>query len=109
MSCRGMPSSRGTRWRREQMTQAKEMPVGTRPAGADRPADLLEQYGCGTVEFSGTADGLYERHLVFDDVLAPPAAGSRERFEAFARSVRDVLSQRWVRTEPAYGHENPDR
>jgi hypothetical protein len=25
--------------------------------------------------------------------------GARERFEAIARSVRDVLSQRWVRTE----------
>src|SRR5207247_2655325 len=33
----------------------------------------------------------------------------RERFEAFARSVRDVLSQRWVRTERTYERENPKR
>src|SRR5207247_5748978 len=33
----------------------------------------------------------------------------RERFEAFARSVRDVLSQRWVRTERSYERENPKR
>ena len=33
----------------------------------------------------------------------------RERFEAVARSVRDVLSQRWVRTEETYERENPKR
>ena len=37
------------------------------------------------------------------------AAGPRERFEAFARSVRDILSQRWVRTENTYERENPKR
>jgi len=33
--------------------------------------DLLEQYGCGPIHFSGTNDALYERHLLFDDVVAP--------------------------------------
>jgi hypothetical protein len=28
-------------------------------------ADLLAQYGCGPVQFSGTSDALYERHLLF--------------------------------------------
>src|SRR5262252_8989972 len=71
--------------------------------------DILEQYGCGPIHFSGTIDALYERHLLFDDVVAPAAAGPRERFEAFARSVRDVLSQRWVLTEDTYQKENPKR
>ena len=35
--------------------------------------------------------------------------GPRERFEAMARSVRDVLSQRWVRTETTYHRENAKR
>jgi starch phosphorylase len=92
------------------MSQAKQqMSLGTSPGGADHSADVLGQYGCGPVQFAGRGDGLYERHLVFDSVLAPPAAGPRERFEAFARSVRDVLSQRWVRTEQAYERENPKR
>ena len=91
------------------MPQSKQIPLGTSSGGADHPADLLEQYGCGPVRFAGSGDGLYERHLVFDSVLAPAAAGPRERFEAFARSVRDVLSQRWVRTEQAYERENPKR
>ncbi|HVS36273.1 MAG TPA: glycogen/starch/alpha-glucan phosphorylase [Gemmataceae bacterium] len=78
-------------------------------AGADGAAKLLRQYGCGPIEFTGTDDALYERHLLFDTVLPLAAAGPRERFEAFARSVRDVLSQRWVRTEETYGRENPKR
>jgi hypothetical protein len=57
--------------------------------------NLLEQYGCGPIRFSGHQDALYERHLLFDDVIDPVNAGTRERFEAAARSVRDVLSQRW--------------
>jgi glycogen phosphorylase len=72
-------------------------------------ADLLEQYGCGPIRFSGTNDGLYERHLLFDDVVDPSAAGTRERFKAVARSARDVLSQRWVLTENTYDRENPKR
>ena len=76
---------------------------------AEAAADLLEQYGCGPIRFSGHNDALYERHLLFDDVVDPLAAGARERFEAAARSVRDVLSQRWVRTERTYNRLNPKR
>jgi starch phosphorylase len=61
------------------------------------------------VQFSGTDQGLYERHLLFDDVVAPAAAGPRQRFEAVARSVRDVLSQRWIRTEETYERQNAKR
>src|SRR5215831_1292264 len=71
--------------------------------------ELLTQYGCGPIRFSGRNDALYERHLLFDDICAPEAAGSRERFEAAARSVRDVLSQRWILTDSTYDRENPKR
>ena len=70
---------------------------------------LLAQYGCGPIPLTGTNDALYERHLLFDNVIEPAAAGPRERFEAFARSVRDILSQRWVRTEQTYERQNPKR
>src|SRR5258706_2180967 len=72
-------------------------------------AKLRNQYGSGPVELSGKEMALFERHLVFDVVLDPTAAGQRERFEAFARSVREVLSQRWIKTENTYAHENPKR
>ncbi|HEY4884679.1 MAG TPA: glycogen/starch/alpha-glucan phosphorylase [Myxococcales bacterium] len=61
------------------------------------------------MDLTGTADALYERHLLFDNVADPAAAGTRERYEALARSVRDVLSQRWVRTEQTYESLNPKR
>src|SRR5208282_907850 len=60
-------------------------------------------------QFSGSPNASYQRHLVFDNVIALQAAGPRERFEALARSVRDVLSQRWVRTEEHYKQRNPKR
>ncbi|HTT23294.1 MAG TPA: glycogen/starch/alpha-glucan phosphorylase [Candidatus Sulfotelmatobacter sp.] len=76
---------------------------------SDKVAALIQRYGCGTVQFSGENDALYERHLVFDNVLAPKAADVRMQFEAFARAVRDVLSQRWIRTEQMYEQRNPKR
>jgi len=76
---------------------------------SDTRQDLLQQYGCGPIHFSGADDALYERHLLFDDIVAPAAAGPREQFEAAARSARDILSQRWVRTESTYDREDPKR
>ena len=70
---------------------------------------LVEQYCRQPVLFTGTADALYERHLVFDNVLEPARIGARQRFEAAARSVRDVLSQRWIQTETTYERENVKR
>jgi starch phosphorylase len=70
---------------------------------------LLEQYGSGPIHFAGTDNGLYERHLLFDNVINKASADARDRFEAFARSVRDVLSQRWTLTESTYERENPKR
>src|SRR5262245_20585247 len=71
--------------------------------------DLLEQYSCGPVKFSGRHDALYERHLMFDQVAPTTEHTARERFEAAARSVRDVLSQRWIKTEETYQGGNAKR
>jgi starch phosphorylase len=90
-------------------TRQKTAPAVSAGAGPDGLAKLRRQYGCGPVAFSGTDEALYERHLLFDDVVSPAAAGPRERFEAVARSVRDILSQRWVHTEETYERENPKR
>jgi len=50
---------------------------------------------------------LYARHLMFDKAINPNRAQARERFEGFARSVRDLLAERWVRTGETYARENP--
>ena len=74
-----------------------------------RASELLRQYGCGPIPFVGTANAFYERHLIFDRVIDSAVATARERFEAFARSVRDVLAQRWVLTKKTYERKNPKR
>jgi glycogen phosphorylase len=70
---------------------------------------IRSQYGTGAIQLAGTGDGLYERHLVFDDVVDLSAVGAREHFAAIARSVRDILSQRWIKTENTYSGANPKR
>ncbi len=86
----------------------------TTNATAKRPAfpdvsRLTSKYGCGPVQFSGTDEALYERHLLFDSGVDLAKATARDRFEALARSVRDVLSQRWLLTEDTYEEQNPKR
>src|ERR1700745_1330025 len=90
-------------------TQAENRRVSAKPAASGGLSKLSERYGCGSVQFTGTNDALYERHLVFDNVMDAAAIGNRERFEALAHSVRDVLSQRWIRTEASYDRKDPKR
>jgi starch phosphorylase len=71
--------------------------------------ELLEQYGCGPIQFTGTNDALYERHLIFDHVIDPKKADPREQFEAAAHAIRDIVSQRWLKTEKTYEQKNPKR
>jgi starch phosphorylase len=71
--------------------------------------ELLRDYGCGPIPFAGTENALYEQHLVFDRAIDRKAASARERFEAFSRSVRDVLAHRWVQTKNTYEQQNAKR
>jgi starch phosphorylase len=83
-----------------------ERPLST---GLRDISQLLQQYGCGPVQLAGTDNGLYERHLLFDNAIAMGEETPRDRFEAVARSVRDILAQRWVLTEQTYERQNPKR
>jgi glycogen phosphorylase len=91
------------------MTTAQATAAHPSTATEVSPKDLMRQYGCGSIEFFGSNDALYERHLVFDNVEDVPQSDARERFEAFARSVRDILSQRWLLTERTYSQKDPKR
>jgi len=85
---------------------AKVVPMTTK---TDDIPELLRQYSSEAIPFSGTKDALYERHLVFDRAIDPKVASARERFEAFSRTVRDVLAQRWVLTKTTYEQQNAKR
>ena len=49
----------------------------------------------------------YDRHLVFDNAIPIGAATQRERFEALSRTIRDILTQRWISTAETYDRRNP--
>src|SRR6267142_4381437 len=90
--------------------KAMSSATGAAPAAhpvADAVSHLLARYGCGSVQFAGTENSFYERHLLFDRAIDPRAATPRDQFEAFARSVRDVLAPRWALTTETYARENP--
>jgi len=72
-------------------------------------AELLKRYDGDAFRFAETKAAIYERHLVFDRAIDPKVASARERFEAFAHSVRDILAQRWVATKKTYEEQNPKR
>ena len=92
-------------------TVAQPKPGNSRPHGdeARESFRVLQQYGGDLIRFAGREDALYERHLVFDRAIDPKVASARERFEAFAHSVRDVLAQRWVKTKTTYEQQNAKR
>ena len=87
-------------------TSAKVVPMTT---SATSVSEALQRYGYGAMPFIGTENAFYERHLVFDRAIDPKVASARERFEAFSRSVRDILAQRWVLTKNTYERENAKR
>src|ERR1044072_2500296 len=71
--------------------------------------DLRQQYGVGPIHFSGSHNALYERHLTFNTVVELNDATVRQRFEAAAHAIRDIVSQRWLLTEKTYLEKNPKR
>lgn len=87
----------------------KATPAQPVPAEKQDISQLPDQYGCGPIRFAGSDNGLYERHLLFDNVIDLAAASPRDQFESAARSVRDVLSQRWILTENTYERQNAKR
>src|SRR6516165_6701824 len=85
------------------------LPVVSKPEESNRLAKIASQYGLDPSSTAMTLRGLYERHLLFDNGVDPAITNAREHYEAFARSVRDILSQRWVLTNRTYHHANPKR
>jgi len=88
---------------------AKTSAPASATSNPDKSARLLKEYDCDTIHFAGSDNASYERHLIFDNVIDPAVASDRERFEALAHAVRDVLARRWVRTEETYARKNPKR
>src|SRR6478672_1284163 len=85
------------------MTVKKTAPKAD--AKPDVKPDLIARYECDGFRFPDR--DYYDRHIVFDHVVGMAAATQRERFEAVARTLRDVLAQRWIKTAETYDRKNP--
>jgi hypothetical protein len=66
--------------------------------------DPHELYECGPLLLIHSDN--YDRHVVFDHAVSLEDASDRERFEAVARALRDLLTQRWLLTERTYEQGN---
>jgi starch phosphorylase len=84
--------------------------VDVHPTAPEDLEKVLKAYECGGFRFGDRADpDFYDRHLVFDHVVAEESATQRERFEAVSRSLRDLLTQRWLRTQETQNTANAKR
>ncbi len=70
---------------------------------------LRKQYEKDASRLAGDPDAPFERHLVLDHILDAKRTTVRDRFEAVARSLRDLLAQRWLQTRRVYNQTNPKR
>jgi starch phosphorylase len=68
----------------------------------------MQQYEHGLdVSFPTDPHSAYERRLTFDHLIEPTDSTLRQRFEAMAGALRDLLAQRWLLTRRTYDRENP--
>jgi starch phosphorylase len=73
-------------------------------------SDELARFECGDFRFAaGPNQEYYDRHLVFDHIVSLDSATQRDRFEALARTLRDILAQRWLLTQRTHDAMNPKR
>ena len=70
----------------------------------EEAARRLERLG-----LTGDGDDWAERYFVCEHLVDPQWARPRQRFEAAARSIRDLLAHRWVETKTGAQKHNPKR
>jgi starch phosphorylase len=79
--------------------------ASAQPLSPSEPYPELRRFECGPFRFRDP--DLYDRHLMFDNAVDAARAHDRQRFEALARSIRDLLMQRWVLTKQTQDAANP--
>ena len=76
---------------------------------AGQVADPALERRLGRLGLIGKEDEWADRYLICDHLLDAATARPRQRFEALARFIRDLLSHRWVKTRQAREKANPKR
>src|SRR5271163_1483374 len=89
-------------------TPGKSLDKMENPLSLKAPEQKLGLYECGPLRFTND-EYVYDRHLVFDQAVSLEKASDRQRLEAVARALRDLLTQRWLLTEETYERANAKR
>ena len=87
----------------EGLTEANSCSEGIKHVASLTTEESLKQY---EAEFRFADRDYYDRHLVFDHAVTTEHADQRQRFEAMARSLRDLLTQRWLLTQSVQDRAN---
>lgn len=82
-------------------------PIQDGDAGPIVAAALLDPQDSQLAQIIRDAARFYRYHLLFLCARDPDSTSARERFEAFAHSVRDLLARRWADTTAHYEREHP--
>jgi len=85
------------------------MPIPSKQKELEVLSQLDSQHDTASAGFGMALQAMYDRHLLLDNGVEPSVTNAREHYEAFARSVRDILTQRWVQTNKSYHRVNPKR
>src|SRR4051794_31754622 len=72
-------------------------------------SDVRTRGGNGQATLPYPQPSAFQRHLLLSHVTDPASASPRERFEALAWAVRDLLTQRWRKTQQSHDLANPKR
>lgn len=76
---------------------------------ATKTAETAMERRLDRLGLSGLENDWYERYLLCDHVVDQEAARPRQRFEAIAKFIRDLLAHRWIKTKITQDRENPKR
>jgi starch phosphorylase len=80
----------------------------SRPSSAEVVDPALERR-MERLGLTGKEDEWTDRYLLCDHLVDPPTAKSRQRFEAIATFIRDLVAHRWVKTRQAREAADPKR
>jgi glycogen phosphorylase len=71
--------------------------------------DAALERGLERLGLTGKDDDWADRYLLSENLVDPPTARPRQRFEAVARFIRDLIAHRWVMTRRTRERANPKR
>src|SRR6516164_10976121 len=85
------------------------MPATVADASKSKPNDGALQRLLDDMGLSGKDDDWTDRYLLCGHLVDPRQAKPRQRFEAVAAFVRDLVAHRWVKTRQARENAEPKR